>query len=134
MVRQAPVICVMAPPIRLGAWLPFELLYYIYMQHAHTEKSECMYMLVHVFSSLIFPQSHTTIATRWQYRACVTSRHSGLQRTSVSHFIMQRVMPILSPLVFMPSLYSSFHNSKNFLFTSLLPFSMTLYICASNAK
>ena len=33
MVRQAPVICVMAPPIRLGAWsmalmlwLPFELL------------------------------------------------------------------------------------------------------------
>ena len=34
MVRQAPVICVMAPPIHLGAWsmalmlwLPFELLY-----------------------------------------------------------------------------------------------------------
>ena len=30
MVRQAPVICVMAPPIHLGAWsmlwLPFELL------------------------------------------------------------------------------------------------------------
>ena len=24
-------------------------------------------------------------AIRWQYRACVTSRHSGLQRTSVSH-------------------------------------------------
>ena len=38
---------------------------------------------------------------------------------------MQRAIPI-SPLVFMPSLYSSFHNSKNFLFTSLLPFSMTL--------
>ena len=30
MVRQAPVICVMAPPIHLGAWsialMPFELL------------------------------------------------------------------------------------------------------------
>ena len=53
-----------------------------------------------------------------------TSRHSGLQKTSISHhfnsFIMQRVIPILSPLVFMPSLYSSFHNSKNFLFTSIM--------------
>ena len=36
MVRQAPVICVMAPPIHLGAWslalmlwLPFELLFYM---------------------------------------------------------------------------------------------------------
>ena len=45
-----------------------------------------VYMLVHVFSCLIFQHSHTTIvATRWEYRACVTSRHSGLQRTSFSH-------------------------------------------------
>ena len=55
------------------------------MRHALTEKSECMYMLVHVVSCLIFAHSHTT--TRWQYRACVTSRHSGLQRTSVSHYL-----------------------------------------------
>ena len=31
--------------------------------------------------------SHYNNATRWQYRACVTSRHSGLQRTSVSHHL-----------------------------------------------
>ena len=30
--------------------------------------------------------------------------------TSFNGFIMQRIIPILSPLVFMPSLYSSFHN------------------------
>ena len=42
-------------------------------------------MLVHVFSCLIFStQPYYNNATRWQYRACVTSRHSGLQRTSVS--------------------------------------------------
>ena len=34
---------------------------YIHMRHAHTEKSECMYMLVHVVSCLNFPHSHTTI-------------------------------------------------------------------------
>ena len=38
--------------------------------------------------------------------------------TSFNGSIVQRIIPILSPLVFMPSLYSSFHNSKNFLFTS----------------
>ena len=39
----------------------FIVLVYIHMRHAHTEKSECMYMLVHVVSCLIFPHSHTTI-------------------------------------------------------------------------
>ena len=60
--------------------------------------------------------SRTTPNSRQRLlRACVTSKHSGLQKTSVSHhFIMQRVIPTLSPLVFMPSLSSSFHNSKNF--------------------
>ena len=80
-------------------------------------------MLVVVFSCLIFPHSHTTIMlyTRWQYRVSVTSRHSGLQNfrlTSFNSFIMQRVIPILSPLVFIPYQYSSFHNSKTF--TSIL--------------
>ena len=39
--------------------------------------------------------------------------------TSFNGFIMQRSIPILSPLVFMPS-HSSFHNSKNCLFTSII--------------
>ena len=40
MVRQAPVICVMVPPIHLGAWsmalvlwLPFELLLLLLLKH-----------------------------------------------------------------------------------------------------
>ena len=105
------------------------------MRHAHTEKSECMYMLVHVVSCLIFPHSHTTIMLLGGTIGLVLPVGIVVCRelprlTSFNGFIMQRVIPILSPLVFMPSLYSSFHNSKIFLFTSLLPFSMTL--CASN--
>ena len=49
MVRQAPVICVMVPPIHLGAWsmalmlwLPFELLFIIYriILHNHQRREE----------------------------------------------------------------------------------------------
>ena len=60
MVRQAPVICVMAPPVHLGAWsmalvlwLPFELLYY------HRRKEGCVaatksttHLMKHLFSEL----------------------------------------------------------------------------------
>ena len=60
-------------------------LYYIHIQHAHTEKSECMYMLVHVFSCLIFPHSHTTIMLPGGNIGLVLP--GGLQKTSVSHHL-----------------------------------------------
>ena len=51
MVRQAPVICVMAPPIHLGAWsmalmlwLPFELLLLSTVMANNEEGNDsCMY-------------------------------------------------------------------------------------------
>ena len=61
MVRQAPVICVMVPPIHLGAWsmalmlwLPFELLLctcYIHVSHTiryllHNIHNYCSFALV----------------------------------------------------------------------------------------
>ena len=70
---------------------------------------------VHVSAScLIFPHSHTAIMPRMLSVGIVVLPSHG--------FIMQReiprTIPILSPLVFMPSLYSLFHNSK----INLLPF------------
>ena len=44
----------------------------------HTEKSELPDLST---------QPHYNNATGWKYRACVTSRHCGLQRTSISHHL-----------------------------------------------
>ena len=42
------------------------------------------------------------------------------------HFIALTAIPVLSPVLFMPSLYYTFYNSKNFLFTS--------YICLTDRQ
>ena len=64
MVRQAPVICVMVPPIHLGAWsmalmlwLPFELLLYAYAHHYHHCSFEHFKIMSHV-------QDHVAVGTR----------------------------------------------------------------------
>ena len=48
----------------------------------------CTNMYIHSFLCVRVACVCSTITTpRWQYTACVTSRHSGLQRTSVSHHL-----------------------------------------------
>ena len=74
-----------------------------------------------LFSCQIFPHRHTTIMLLGGNIGLVLPVGIVVCRELPSHiigFIMQRSIPILSPFVFMPSLYSSFHNSKNVLFTS----------------
>ena len=70
-------------------------------------------MLVRVFSCLIFPHSHTTIMLLGGNIGLVLPLGIVVRRDLSSHIIKrQKDILTLSPLVFMPSLYSSFHNSK----------------------
>ena len=72
MVRQAPVICVMVPPIHLGAWsmalmlwLPFELLLLL-LYFEQCQFLMCMlwnvWKLCMYFLRYLFDQSHIHVA------------------------------------------------------------------------
>ena len=66
MVRQAPVICVMAPPIHLGAWsmalmlwLPFELLL------SNSEEVHCKdTMRCSITNSIIYDETNNYLSSQ----------------------------------------------------------------------
>ena len=71
MVRQAPVICVMVPPIHLGAWsmalmlwLPFELLLLLLAQGATMEQTEESGVLPYLEEKANYQQRHENTKVR----------------------------------------------------------------------